>query len=516
MWIFGAAYQAQVNSFVGGAKAFGVTVAATAEAMRALVGPTDRLDTYGGYVTFHNLGYACLALGFWALVLGSGAIRGAEERGELPGWLAAGRARWLLLVDRALGFLAAMALVAIGVGVLTWFGTLAAGEPQLLPSFGAIAEVALAASVFFALALLLSQLVASSRTSSGIAAALMLATYLAGNLNEDLGWWSWVKYLSPFWYAQQSRVLIPAHTFNVGATLALAGAFVVLTSAAAVAFSQRDVGAPLWTRRTEAGSTQQPFRRRQPWLATPGLADLAWQRGALVAWFAGTTAWFALYVAVTPTILKYWTSSDLIQRITASIPSASLADQYISYVVNLTAPLVAAFALVQAARWVKDSEEHRTDLELVCPVSRRRLWLERMAALTAGALVVTAGCTLGMVLGALAAGVTLDAYGVARAGADLLLLAMATGAVGALVVATLRSSLAIGVLGGFLGLSFFVTIFGPLLSWPEWAIRLSVFQAFGAPYAGTVAARDALFVAGVAVIGTAAALIVASRRSTAP
>lgn len=515
MWVFGAAYQVQLSTFPGGAKEFGASVAAAADAMRALVGPADSLDTYGGYVTFHNLGYAAIMLGFWALFMGSRAVRGAEERGEVTGWLATGRRRALLVLDEALGYLASMTIVVAAVGLMTWLGTLAAGQPQLLRSFGAIAMVALAASVFFALALLLSQLVGSSRTSSGIAGALMLATFLVANLNQNMGWWGWLRFISPFWYAQQSRLLIPGHNLDAGATIVLVAACVALTGAAALAFEARDVGAPLWSLRRRA-PTARPFRMRRPWLSTTAGAALAARRNGLLLWFAGAAAWFALYIAMTPTILQYWSSSDLIRRMLGAMPATSLTDQYISYVVNLTAPLVTAFALLQAAAWVRDSDEKRTDMEMASPVSRRRLWLERIAALTGGATVLVAGCVAGMGLGAWAGGIALTGDGVLRAAGDLLLLAMATGAVGGLIVATLRSGVAIGVLGAFLGVSFFVTVFGPLFNWPAWVLRLSFFQAFGTPYTSAVELRDALFMAGVAVIGTAVTIVIAERRSTAP
>ena len=515
MWVFGAAYQTQVNSFVGGAKGFAQTVAASAEAMRALVGPADRLDTYGGYVTFHNLGYAAAMIGFWALVQGSKAIRGAEEQGQLAVWLATGRSRLAIVLDRVLAFLAAMILVTLGVGLLTWFGTIAAGEPQALRSFGALAEVSLGASVFFALSLAISQFTSSSRTSSGVTGAVMLACFLVANLGADLGGWAWLRYLSPFWYAQQSRVLVPGYDVSIGATLALVVTFAALVTVAAAAFERRDLGSAVVTRRTSAPRVSE-FRVRRPWLRTLWTAEISRQRLGLAMWTLGAGAWFAMYVSVTPTILTYWNQSDLIRRLFASVPPGSLQDQYLSYVIILTAPLLTAFALVQAARWVRDSEERRTELELSCPVSRTRLWLERLFALTAGAVVVIAGSVVGLWLGGLSAGVTLRGDGLLRAAADLLLLAMAVGAVGAMTVTTLRSGRAIGALGIFLGVSFFLTVFGPMLDWPAWVIRLSVFQAFGNPYITDVALRDVGFVVGLAAAAAAATLVVSERRSAAP
>jgi hypothetical protein len=67
---FGVAYAAPVRTFAGGAAAFGASVGPVAEGMRPLNGLAERLDTYGGYVTYHNTGGLAIGLALWALIQG--------------------------------------------------------------------------------------------------------------------------------------------------------------------------------------------------------------------------------------------------------------------------------------------------------------------------------------------------------------------------------------------------------------------------------------------------------------
>ena len=56
-----------------------------AEAMRLLRWPAERLDTLGGYLTYHNVMLFNLFLAIYGVVQGARDIRGAEERGGARG-----------------------------------------------------------------------------------------------------------------------------------------------------------------------------------------------------------------------------------------------------------------------------------------------------------------------------------------------------------------------------------------------------------------------------------------------
>src|SRR5207244_9095801 len=71
-----------------------------------------QLDTMAGYLTWRWFGSAVLIYAFWALLAGTGAGRGDEERGLVELWLSTGASRLRLLAARVAGF-AMMAAVSI-------------------------------------------------------------------------------------------------------------------------------------------------------------------------------------------------------------------------------------------------------------------------------------------------------------------------------------------------------------------------------------------------------------------
>jgi ABC-2 type transport system permease protein len=81
MYAIAAGFDAEVARFAGGAKAMAESMRPGVEAMRLLRWPADRLDTLGGYLTYHNVTLFVLFLTLYAAVQGAHAIRGAEPGG---------------------------------------------------------------------------------------------------------------------------------------------------------------------------------------------------------------------------------------------------------------------------------------------------------------------------------------------------------------------------------------------------------------------------------------------------
>jgi ABC-2 type transport system permease protein len=120
----------------------------------------------------------------------------------------------------------------------------------------------------------------------------------------------------------------------------------------------------------------------------------------------------------------------------------------------------------------------------------------------------------GWVAGAAAAGVELRPENLVRTGADAILLGTGIGGVALLAVVVFRNGVAVGALGAVLGLGFFASLLGPMFNWPEWVVRLSPFEAFGSPYSSVPGPSGLALLAGLAVVGTIAAAMVAERRSS--
>src|SRR5205807_9454362 len=70
----------------------------------------SQLDAMAGYLTWRWFGSAVLVYAFWALLAGTGAGRGDEERGLVELWLSTGASRLSLIAARVAGFAAVAAL----------------------------------------------------------------------------------------------------------------------------------------------------------------------------------------------------------------------------------------------------------------------------------------------------------------------------------------------------------------------------------------------------------------------
>ena len=218
-----------------------------------------------------------------------------------------------------------------------------------------------------------------------------------------------------------------------------------------------------------------------------------------------TILWAWVMVALEPTVMSAWEAfKDYLGGTAPS--SATPADQYIAFAGDIITPVVAAYVVAQAAGWVADLEQGRVEALLAGPVSWSRLVRERVAAALVGSAAITAGGVAAVVIGGARVGVALHADGLARMALGCLLFAGAIAGVCAVIVAVARTGPAIPLIAVFLAGSYLVGLMAPMLSWPDWVGRLSVFTALGHPYlewsstVGTLVLL-VLFVPGVLLAG---------------
>ncbi len=511
MWIEALGFVREMETFQGGAAAFGSSIAAAAEAMRVLRWPAERLDTLGGFLTYHNVVLLPLLLGLYAAIQGAQALRGAEEKRVLDLWLATGVSRWRVALARSAAFAVALAVAAGGVAVGLLAGTALGGDAQVGASIVVAVEGSLAAGVFYALAMLLSSVFVTSGTAAGVTALAMTALYVLTNLSDRLGAFEWVRFLSPFFYRQRSDVLIPGREVDVLATAALVVMWIGLVVLGGYAFTRRDHGAALWRRAepvTGGARATGPAWRPALWLAS-----LLEQRVGLLAWAAGAAVFMGVYAWIVPQVQDVWDRMGFLKAFLPGGGTSALA-QVNALAMEMLGPLVAAFAIWQAARWARERTDGRDDLVLAHPVTRTRLVLERLAGLVLGALVVVAGAMAGHVAGSLVVGLPIDAAALARTVADLMLLAVAVGGVGAVAVAVFGGA-AVPLLTGWIVAGYLVVLFAPLFDWPAWISRLSLFDAFGRPYLGTPDVYGLTSLAALGVAGAALAIASLERRRAA-
>src|SRR5438045_9269790 len=88
-----------------------------------------QLDTMAGYLTVRWFGTVWMIYAFWALIAGTGAGRGAEERGLVELWLSTGASRLRLIAARFAGFAMVAAGSIAGMLVVTDVGSAIGEEP---------------------------------------------------------------------------------------------------------------------------------------------------------------------------------------------------------------------------------------------------------------------------------------------------------------------------------------------------------------------------------------------------
>lgn len=501
----------EMREYPGGLQALANSVLKGAEALRPMRWPAERLDTLGGYLTYHNVTLTTFFLCIYAAVQGARAIRGAEDRHSLEVVLATGWSRRAVVRDRAVGFLATLLLICAGLGLGVAVSIAAAGAPDFGGSLITMFVSGLAAMVAFALGMLVSQLTGSARTASGITSVLLTVLYVGTNVWDEIGPLGLVRYVSPFYYANFSRALVPGYGLDVPSALALVVMAAVLLGLAAWAFERRDYASPLWARRARRGerAAPPPGRLSQAMAGSIWTSILVRTRLGLLAWTLSAASLMALMILLMPAVMDVWGVFDDMLGIAAGTGFSREA-QYLAFTGELVVPVLAAFVVAQASGWVADLAEGRTEVILAAPVSWARLVWQRLLALVVGVAVITVGGLAALVVGGIAVDAELDAAGLARLAVVSVLLGWALGAVAALFVAVLRTGTAVTVMAVYLGATYLVSYLVPMLDWPEWLNRLSVFWAFGHPYLEwPVAGMVVLLV--LAVPGSLAAAALAER-----
>jgi ABC-2 type transport system permease protein len=475
----------EMEDFPGGAAALADSVMAGAEALRPLRWPAERLDTIGGYLTYHNVTLYTFALALYGVLQGARAIRGDEERGSMEEVLATGHPRMAVVRDRAIGFALVIAAICLGLGVAVAAGLAVGGEPDLGGSLITMGTSGLVALVAYALGMLAAQLVGSSRAAGGVAAAVLSVLYVATNMGERLGPAAGVRFVSPFHYANQSRALVPGYGLDLVASLVLLALALVILGLAGWAFTRRDYAAPLWVHRARGRPTRAVGQRAhvpRRMLGSVWSAMLRRNWVGLAIWTSGAAALTAMMASMQPAVLDMWEDFDFISAMTGGMGASSIEQAYWSFAGEMITPVIAAYVITQASGWVADLAGGRVELVLAAPVTWTGLVLGRLVAVIVEVTVIGLGALAGLAVGAAVVGSSLDAAGVARTIVGAALLGAALGAVASVAVAAVRRTAAVTVLAVIVGAMYLVSYLVPIFGWPEWLNRLSVFWAFGHPY----------------------------------
>jgi ABC-2 type transport system permease protein len=476
-----------------------------------LPAPAD-LDTMAGYLGWRWFGTVVVVYAFWALLAGTGAGRGDEERGLVEMWLASTVSRGRLIVSRVLAF-ALVSTVSIAIMcAVTDLGAIVSNEPLALGGLLLQALAIWALTIMsFAFALFIAQLVTTRRGASGIVGVLLLVLFFvnaAARSGVDVGS---VRWLSPFYLYERSTPLLRAGSLDVAATAALVLVAAVLASAAIVAFIRRDLGAPLL--RFARGGTRAEWRpARDPLLRVPVLSLIDQQRAWIVFWALGLAVLAAFLTSLTKTMVDTFANSDIpVMRLYFERLGISAYPAFVGLIwFGTLLLLISLFVAAQVNGWAADDAEGRLDTVLSAPVSRIRVVIERLAAVIVAASVLVAASSAAVYATANSNGIVLEGGRFVLASVAVLPVAYAFAGIGHALVGW-RPRVAVLALSAVAIFGYFTQQFAPLFSWPDWVENLSLYALYGTPLSSDDWSGIAILVA-IGLAGTVVAALVMRRR----
>ena len=471
-----------------------------------------QLDTMAGYLSWRWFGSAVLIYAFWALLAGTGAGRGDEERGLVELWLSTGSSRMRLIAARVAGFAVVAAASIAVMFAVTDAGAIIGQEPLPL---GPLALQGLAMWLLtvavFAFALLVAQLVATRRGATGIAGIVVLALFMlnaAARSGVDVGV---IRWMSPFYLYELSTPLLRGGSLDVPATSALALIALVLVGVAVAAFVRRDIGGPL-LRGLPRKARVEWRPASDPLLRAPVLAIVDQQRVWIVAWALGLAVLAAFLTSITKTMVDAFGSSD-VPVLRAYFERAGI-NAYADFVgviwFSTLLLLVSLFVVAQVNGWAADDAEGRLEVILSAPVSRARVVVERVAVVVVACAFVVAVSSIVVYLTATSTGISLPRGRFVLASAAVLPVAYAFAGIGHALVGW-RPRVAVAVLGAVAVVGYFSQQFRPLFQWPDWVKTLSLYALYGTPMSSDDWSGIATLM-GIGLVGTAVAIVAMRRR----
>ncbi len=476
------------------------------------------IDTPGGYTTW-KYGFTILIIAIWPLLACSRMLRGEEERGSLDALLSLPRGRARVALEK----LAAIWTALLGIGLLIALLTYAGGK-SVSANFGLSGallfglNVILICGVFGSIGLLLSQFTQERGTAAGWTGGLLLIFIVLDMIHRVYPGTEWLSRLSPVYYYNLSKPLVPSYGTNTGALLVLLALSIVLSGTAIWLFARRDVGGTV----AVPNFLRLPERTVQPARALPvnawSLRSVYTRSLRMIAiptlWWTIGIAGFAGWMVIVDKQIETQLASlvqgssllhEVITKVGGSVQATNAT--ILSFLFVFLPLLLMAFAVTQASRWAADEEDGRLELVLSTPQPRLQVLMGRFAALTTATIIIGA-LTLGAsALAAVASGLQLDGGNLAAATLSIIPMGLLIAAIGYLFSGWLRAAVDTGLLSFLLVIWFFISFVGPELNWPDATLRLSAFYYYGTPLLHGLPLGDMLGVLVVAIAALALATV---------
>ena len=472
-----------------------------------------KIDTAGGYATW-KYGITILVVVIWPLLAGTGMLRGEEDRGSLDVLLSLPRGRVRVALEKLAALLTALLAMGLVVGLLAYVGGAKVSSDISLGATVAFGlNLALIAAVFGAIALLVSQFTQERRTASGVTAGILLVAIVVDMVHRVVPNTVWLSQLSPVYYYNLSKPLVPGYGVNPGAMLAMVGLTVVLSGAAVWLFARRDVGGvvirvPQRTNGETRALPQSDWSLRSVYSRSLGMivTPTLWWTLAI----AGFAAWMVVIVKQTETSLKSLLQGSPFTAAFLKLGGSDIATNasILSAFFIFMPVLLMAFAVTQSNRWSADKEDGLLEIVLSTPQPRLAVLLGRFAALATATIFISVLTLVATAAASVVTGVALDYGDLAAASLSMIPLGLLVAAIGYLFAGWLRAAVDTGLLSFVLLIWVFISFIGPGLNLPDASQKLSPFYYYGTPLLHGIQVADLL----VVVVVGAVALAIASAR----
>ncbi len=466
--------------------------ASIAQGLRFL-GDPFAMRTSEGYATVRYLELIVpLVWSIWPILVGARMVRGEEERGTLDVILATPQPRTRVLLQKLLALVIALLVIALLMALGIIAGE-ARGNAQVdfVRAFLTALNVSGLAFFFAMLALLISQFTSSRGAAVGWTSGLLVLSVLLDGTGRVVSG-AWVQYLSPFYYYNLNRPLIPSFNDTPAAAFLLLGLSLLFAAISMVLFARRDSGRPAfaWQRNSANGNHQveRSLKKagRDVSLRSIGLRALSAQGWTSFWWLLGIVAWCAFLVLLIPSaqepLTKALEQSPGLNKVISGSEIATNEGFLSALVFGYGGiVLVVLFAMALALTWAGDLENGRLELVLGTPRSRSRLLLERFGAVLLMALLASVFAWLAIVVAALVGNISIDQSKVIAASFSMLPLALIVIGLVYALAGRLRYGTVLGIVAAYIALGFLVEFLKTLLNLPDWLISLSIFHQYGNP-----------------------------------
>lgn len=472
-----------------------------------LTGPADRLDTIGGYLSYKVFGTVGLIVAIYVVIQGIAISRGGERKGLDQLWISTGLGRTEVFLDAC----CAMIVTLLAILVMVYIGTVTGGAVSQANLVGSAVLQVVAIGVIAVTALgfgiLLAQFFATTRMATGIACIYLVASYFIANAYQSFGWLSWLKFVSPFYYYQDARSLVPGLVlhplmlfipFGAGCAAIVVGGFL---------YSRRDIDGVVFHRKQGAAVNHIPFHRSRLSRRTFTTSWLTDQKWGILAWYAGGAVFSGMMASIIPSAIRLVGKTGRLHTILERSGVVShVQSAIVDSIFTFAALLMTACVVTFVASWSQEASSSRIDIDFSLPITEVRYVMERTLQLAIVALGFTCAAILGIVIGSHFGRFTVAGGGIFRAWWDIVLIAGAVGGVGIASAVILRTPTAIVVPILLMSGSYGFMIVSDVLKWPKWITELSIYSAFGTPYLKMPDLQGILYLAGLWLAGTVLAV----------